>query len=42
MLVDPTGKVQIELDEKEGIAFGEVGKYGCIETGRKLKKDFTH
>lgn len=26
MLVDPTGKVQTELDEKEGIAFGEIGK----------------
>lgn len=25
MLVDPTGKVQTELDEKEGIAFGQVG-----------------
>jgi len=24
MLVDPSGKVQTELDEKEGIAFGEV------------------
>lgn len=27
MLVDPTGKVQVELDEKEGIAYGHVG--GC-------------
>ena len=27
MLVDPTGKVQAELDEKEGIAFGEIGKH---------------
>lgn len=26
MLVDPTGKVQTELDEQEGIAFGEIGK----------------
>lgn len=26
MLVDPSGKVRAELDEKEGIAFGEVGE----------------
>jgi hypothetical protein len=26
MLVDPTGKVQTELDETEGIAFGQVGR----------------
>lgn len=26
MLVDPTGKVQTELDENEGIAFGEIGE----------------
>ena len=26
MLVDPTGKVCVELDEKEGIAFGEIGE----------------
>jgi hypothetical protein len=25
MLVDPTGKVQAELDANEGIAFGEIG-----------------
>ena len=26
MLVDPTGKVCVELDEKEGIAFGDIGE----------------
>lgn len=26
MLVDPTGKVTVELDEKEGIAFADVGE----------------
>jgi len=31
MLVDPTGKVQVELDEKEGIAFGEVGQCQVIQ-----------
>lgn len=28
MLVDPTGKVQTELDEQEGIAFCEIGEPG--------------
>ena len=27
MIVDPMGRVQTELDETEGIAYGEVG--GC-------------
>ena len=26
MLVDPTGKVCVELGEQEGIAFGEIGE----------------
>lgn len=32
MLVEPTGKVQTELDEKEGIAFGEIGTLISLET----------
>jgi hypothetical protein len=39
MLVDPSGQIQTELDETEGIAFGEVGRLGSLAHSEVVSTD---